>query len=374
MSARAKIGGAIVLAGALHACSSASQPSDNGGFQITLSGEDLAGTGYDFAANALANGDPPAFVDGWEVRFDHVLVTVDKLRIAEDPDRDPSNPSFVGDVVASADGPWAVDATIGGPIPGKSGSADERAVELVTFPRLANGDRFDPTKRYAFSYDIVAASASAKPVNLDAAGLALYEQAKARGWAMVYAGTATFKGGTPPAGSVFSTLPSQVSFTLGFANPSSFLNCANTDLAQLPNGEFPRGIQASAGKVTTAQITIHTDHAFWSKLNVEGTELHFDAVAARARRGGPDAIGSTVTLDDLVGADVTGFRTSADERLGRRSLVPDYSAPEGTLAFDANGATFASVNSYASFMAYAAASGGHLNADGQCVVRNNFTP
>jgi hypothetical protein len=73
---------------------------------------------------------------------------------------------------------------------------------------------------------------------------------------------------------------------------------------------------------------MHTDHLFWSKLNVEGTELHFDPIAAQAQ---PPAV---VTTDDLVGVDITAFRTRNGEPLLARSFSADYAAPAGTLWFD----------------------------------------
>jgi len=345
------------------------------GFQFTVSGEDLAINGYDFGADPKANGDPPAFVDGWEVKFEHVIVTVDKIRLNADPDKDPANPDMQGPVVASVDGPWAVDVSIGGDVLGKSGSPDEKTVTIATIDAKSDGTAFDPAQRYAFNYDVVSATASAKLVNLDAAGKALYETAKTNGWSMIYQGTATYKGAAPAVGSVFEKIPKEVKFTLGMKNPSSYINCQNTDLQEIAAGEFPRGLQASADKVTVAQITIHTDHSFWSKLNVEGTELHFDPIAARASTYGTvGAASGTVTLDDLVNVDVTGFKTKNDEVLPARSVVSDYTAPAGQLAFDSNGTSFTKANSYAAYLQYSASSGGHLNADGPCKVKNNYTP
>ena len=102
-----------------------------GGFWVTVSGEDLASVGYDWTSSSLADGDPPGFVDGWAVTFEHVIVTVDKIRVNADPDKDEGNPQDVGAVVASADGPFAVDATIGGSVVGKSGSPDEKTVPIA---------------------------------------------------------------------------------------------------------------------------------------------------------------------------------------------------------------------------------------------------
>ena len=356
--------------------SSSGGPEAKGGFVVTVSGEDLAVNGYDWTKDSLAEGDPPAFVDGWAIKFDHVIVTVDKIRVNADPDKDEANPKNVGPVVASVDGPFAVDVAIGGDVVGKSGSPDEKTVAIATLEKQSSGAAFDPATRYAFSYDLVSAAANAKLVNLDAAGKALYEEAKAKGWSTIYSGTATYKG--PPvdddAGvNVFAKIPKEVKFKLGFKNPATYANCRNTDL-QKAGDEFPRGVQATANKTTTVQITIHTDHAFWDKLNVEGTPLHFDAIAASSSTYGTPATPGVVTIEDLAAVDVTGFKTKAGEPLPWRSLVKDYSAPAGQMKFDANGTSFSKANSFAAFLAYSAASGGHLNADGECEITNNFTP
>ena len=160
-----------------------------GGFWVTVSGEDLALLGYEWSNSAEAGGDPPAFVDGWSLRFDHVIITVDRLRINAEPDRDDANPLDVGSLVASAQGPWAVDVSIGGDVTGKSGSPDERTVPIAAFSAQSNGRPFDPASRYGFSYDLVSAADDAMLVNLDAEGLALYEQGKQQGWSMIFSGT-----------------------------------------------------------------------------------------------------------------------------------------------------------------------------------------
>jgi hypothetical protein len=352
-----------------------SPPADPGpgAFWVTVSGEDLALLGYDWSESSRADGDPPAFVDGWALSFDHVIVTIDKLRINADPDKDEGNPIDLGATVAAADGPWAVDVSIGGNVTGKSGSPDERTVPIAAFASQSNGDAFDPAARYAFSYDFAVASASAQLVNLDAEGLALYEEGQQKGWSMIVAGTARYQGPAPAVDSVFAKIPTEVQFKLGLANPSSYVNCRNTDL-QAVGDEFPRGVQASANQSTTVQITLHTDHVFWDMLNVEGTPLHFDPIAANASTyGDPSALGS-VTIEDLVNVDVTGFTTRAGEPLPWRSLVSDYTAPAGQMAYDPNGASFTVANSLAAYLGYSAASGGHMNADGECEVQNHFAP
>jgi hypothetical protein len=344
-----------------------------GAFWVTVSGEDRALLGYDWAEGSLAGGDPPAFVDGWALSFDHVIVTIDKLRINADPDRDEGNPVDLGVTVAAADGPWAVDVTIGGNLAGKSGSPDERTVAIAAFASQSNGEGFDPAARYAFSYDFAAASARAQFVNLDAEGRALYEEGQQKGWSMILAGSARYQGPAPAADSVFAKIPTEVRFKLGLANPSSYVNCRNTDL-QAVGEEFPRGIQANADESTTVQITLHTDHVFWDTLNVEGTPLHFDAIAANASTYGEPSAPGSVAIEDLVNVDVSGFTTKAAEPLPWRSLVSDYTAPAGQMTYDPNGASFTVANSLAAYLGYSAASGGHMNADGECEVQNDFAP
>jgi len=340
-----------------------------GGFWVTVSGEDLALLGYDFGAGALADGDPPAFVDGWALRFEHVIVTVGGLRLQRDPDRDAANPLDLGPVLASAPGPWAVDVAIGGDVTGKSGSPDERTVPIAAFS--GQGGAFDAAERYAFSYDLTRASADARRVNLDAEGEALYEEAITRGWSMILTGSALYQGPAPEAGSVFDAMPRELDFSLGLVNPSSYVNCRNTDL-QASDGEFPRGVQSNPNQTTTVQLTLHTDHTFWDTLNVEGTPLHFDPIAAQASSFGTPATPGEVTIDDLTNVDVSAFTARDGRALPWRSLVPDYGAPAGQMSYDANGTQFALPNSLASYLAYSAASGGHMNADGECEVQNDF--
>jgi hypothetical protein len=342
-----------------------------GGFLVTVSGESIAKTGFGWTSASLAEGDPPAFIDGWELRYEHILVTLGSVKLSADPDKDEGNPATVGPVVASAAGPWAIDLVKGGNVTGKSGEPDERTVAIAAFAKQDDGKSFDAATRYAFSYDTVAPGPTTKVVNLDEAAKVLLAEAKAKGYAMMFTGVATYKGPEAAAGSAFAGLTKVVNFKLGFKNPSTYANCRNTDL-QAVGDEFPRGVQASASQATTVQVTMHTDHAFWNKLNVEGSPLHFDAIAAQASTFGMPDMPGTVTTEDLAAADVTGFKTKSGVVLPWRSLVSDFTAPAGQLKYDANGTSFSKANSFAEFIAYSAASGGHMNADGECEIKNNF--
>lgn len=361
---------ALLCFTALAACggddddSSGAQGSTHG-FDVIASGEDLVTVGYGFTAGT-SKAEDPAFVDGWSVEFTHLIVTYSNIRLNDNPDKSADDPSQMDGVVAHAEGPFAVDLRKAGDATGKSG---EDAVKLTTIAKRDDGGAFATDTRYALSYDIVAASDSATQVNLDAEGKTLYTEAVAKGYSVVFAGVATYKGPAPEAGTVFAKMPKKVNFTFAMKSPTSYLNCQNTDLQ--PNGdEFPRGVQVLPNANAVVQLTYHTDHGFWDELNVEGTPLHFDPFAANASSYGTPDMDGTVTLDDLDAVDFTALKTKDGEPLPARSLVSDYTAPAGSLSYNPNGTTIAG-NSFAKYFTYSAASGGHLNADGECLVKRN---
>ena len=334
-----------------------------GKFQVTASGEDLVVVGFPFVQGTSKSGDP-SFVDGWEVTFEHVIVTFGAVTLNETPDLDPDDKSKLGKVVQTVSGPWAVDLTKG-TISGKSG-------EQVT-PLVNLDGPFVASQRYALSYDVVSATTQARNVNLDAEALTLYQKAIEGGWSVVFVGRASFKGPPPNPGTVFEKIPREVSFSIGMKNPTSAINCENPDLGKSALGEdFARGVQILGSGTSFIQLTVHLDHAFWDRLNEEGAPVHFDQIAAvSSTYGAPGAPAGVVTADDLEALDHTGFVTKAKEPLPTRSLVPDYTAPGGTLSFDANGSKFPK-NSYGAYLRYSQAAGYHLGADGECLIKRNF--
>jgi hypothetical protein len=340
-----------------------------GGVLISISGEAEAAEGYPWSSAGKAAEN--TFVDGWAVTYEHLITTVGNITINADPDTESSKPERVGAVVAKVPGLFAVDLTLGGSLAGKSGEPADRAIAIAAVSKAQAN--LDPTARYAFSYDTLVASGSAQVVNLDTAGKLLYAEAVASGDSMIVTGTAVYRGPTAAAGSVFAKMPARVKFKFSLKNPSTYANCANDDLAQV-GGEYPRGIQTKAAASITAQISWHTDHMFWDRLNVEGTPLHFDAIAAQASTYGDATSEGIVSSNDLVSIDVTGFKTKSGDALPWRSLVADYAAPAGQMRFDLNGTSLTPVNSYRGYLAYSAASGGHLNRAGECAIRYNFTP
>lgn len=351
-------GGGAGTGGATTQPSGATDPGP-GAFWITASGEDLALSGYPFTNGTSKSGDP-AFVEGWALSYSHLIITVGDLELFENPEKNAGDPKDVGAEVAHDHAAYAVDLHLGGTVTDK-GSGQPGAVPIAAFAKKEDGTAFDPASRYAFSYAVKKASAEAKLVNLDEEGKTLYQEAITRGWSTIVVGTATYKGPEPEAGSAFAKLPKVVKFKLGLTIPAKYVNCANPDFTPV-GGEFPRGVQLLPNKSSVVQITYHTDHMFWDALNVEGTPLHFDPIAASANEAGE------VTIDDLAKQDFLAFTLNdGTTPLPARSNVDDYPAPKGQLAFSGGGESFTK-NSYAAFFEYSAIAGGHLNADGECAV------
>ncbi|HEU4538365.1 MAG TPA: hypothetical protein VFS00_29800, partial [Polyangiaceae bacterium] len=336
----------------------AGQPGPSGSFALSISGEDLALEGYPFEPGSAASaGDPPAFVDGWAITFEHFLITVGNVRLNRGPDADAADPTRLGDEVARDLGPWVVDVANRGAAVDK-GSGQPGAWPLTTI----TGD-FDPSERYAFSYDTLAASAAATRVGFKEGSEALYQQAVQRGWAMVFQGTATFVGapGAPPP-PPFDAFSKPVAFTIGLANPIGYVNCENPDLSS--GDGAARGVQTLPNQAAAVQITIHTDHLFWNTLDVEGTPLHFDHLASQARfdAANPAAPGE-LTSDDLAGVLLnTMYVRGTTTTLPSRTYVDDYTPTQGTFVPNPGGTGITTLLDY---LAYSQASGGHLNADGE---------
>ncbi len=380
--------GTCLLAASLLAGSACHHKSDdkgstsNGGgtIQFTASGEVLALGGYDFPP---ATADDPAFVDGWEVKFSKVLVTVDHIALSENPDLSPGDQSQTGKKVAQVDGPWAIDLHKGGPLSGKGGS-DEQAYPIATLSNqnLNGGAAFDPTQRYAFGFDIVAADAAAKKLQIDEND-ADYAEMVQKGWAVLYVGTATWKGNACTSSDNsfdFTALPKVVNFRIGFKSPTTYSNCLNPDndpAKGLGDEEHQRGIQVKSNATTIAQLTVHTDHPFWESF-VHDSPAHFDQLAALAKA---DADGNyTVTIDDAVGVDYTAFKFG-NQNLPWRSCVDGYTPPNNnaqmgfdslTIPHNPSGDPATSMRDYADYLLYNQSTQGHLNSDGLCFVKRNY--
>ena len=350
-----------------------------GGILFTASGESLALTGYPFPP---ASADDPQFYDGWDVKFDRLLVTIDKIVLSTNPDKDSGDQSKTDAVVARVEGPWAVDLHHDGPgnINGKS--PGERAVPIAALTRQSNGSAFatDGT-RYAFGYDTVAATERALNVNLDTAARADYDDMVQNGCVVLYVGTATFRGdATCNAG--HQGWPAAVNFRLCFKSPVTYINCQNPDNtgAPFPSEESQRGIAFDPGAAVIAQVTLHTDHPFWDSV-LHGSPPHFDAFAARAV--GDDGGMPAVTLEHAKGIDYTAYKDALGNAVLWRycSEPPTDAHPKftGPMSFDPQSVPHAigddpksGLRDYYDFATYNQSTQGHLNADGLCFVRRNY--
>jgi hypothetical protein len=404
-------------------------PKEPGGAGITFaaSGEVLALTGYDFPP---AQPGDPAFVDGWEVRFSRLLVTVDKIKLSTNPDQVPTDQSKTGGVVAEVDGPWAIDLSHSDPsyLPGKGGPGEEAVPIAALSAQNKNGGASFATDgtRYAFGFDTIAATSSAQNVNIDQAGLDDYAEMIQNQCVVFYVGTATFKGDKtdpncyPPQNQGW---PDVVTFRLCFKSPTTYSNCQNPDndpAQPFPNEEHQRGIAFLGNRSVVGQVTIHTDHPFWDSV-LHDSPAHFDQFAARvitasgAGQGGQgdagagqgdggmaaDASSSDASLSDASvtpagdggvplatleltkGVDYTQYTDALGNALKWRYCVapPTDVHPQltGVMRFDAQNLPHASggnpatgLRDYYDFSTYNQSTQGHLNSDGLCFVGRNY--
>jgi hypothetical protein len=364
------------------ACSSDDKSVASGGIVFVASGEALALTGYAFPP---ANPGDPAFVDGWEVKFTRLLTTIDKITLSDNPDKVAGDESQVGSVVAEVDGPFAVDLSHSDPsyLPGKGGPG-EQAVPIAS---LKGGQFKTDGTRYALGFDLVNASASAKNVNIDSAGMADYQTMIAQPCTVLYVGTATFKGDkSNPAcyPADYEKWPDVVNFRLCFKSATSYVNCQNPDndpAAPLGAEEHQRGIAFKANASVIGQITIHTDHPFWDSV-LHDSPAHFDQFAARVV-GQPSP--ASVTLEMTSGVDYTAYTDALGNKLDWRYCVepPTDVHPKltGPMAFDPQTVPHAIGNNpatglrdYYDFATYNQSTQGHLNSDGLCFVKRVYNP
>jgi len=359
--------------------------AQGGSILFDISGEVLALGGYAFPP---VNAGDAAFVDGWEVHFTEFIVTVDKIKISQNPDMNSGDESQTGPLVAEVDGPWAVDLHKGGPLPGKGG-AGEQAVQLTTLDNQNKngGAPFAADTRYAFGFDIVPASANAMNVNLDAQGMADYMMMQQKGYNVLYVGTATWKGDTgqsicttgKPADAEFKNFPTTVNFKLGFKSPTTYVNCQNPDndpAKPLGTEEHQRGIVVKSNQQAIAQLTVHSDHPFWESFTHD-SPAHFDMIAARytGSMGTPNAV-----LEDVVGVDPTAITDKQGNAVPWRGCVSGYTPPTmGQMSFDPltipvvpNGDPTKDIRDLYDYMTYNQSTQGHLNSDGLCFVQRHY--
>lgn len=379
--------GISILAFTLNACGddtgsslgAGGQPNASGAIKVQIGGEELATDGILFP-----QGSEVTIADGWEIELQHVLVTVANVTLAENPDRSPSDQSQTGRVVAREAGPWAVDLHKEGAAVAAGGEGT--AVPLFVFSgQNAKGNApFDPTQRYAFGYDIVAASGSATRVNFedDQDAGAAYEEMIEKGYSVLYVGTATFKGKACERGDEsydFERIPVVVPFRLGFATPSSMLNCQNQENEgeAFQGEEYQRGIPIYSNRASVAQITLHVDHPFYSDIHHEPA-LYFDQFAARLV--GNDDEQRVLSMDDVVGVDPMAFTDASGTPLPWRvcdgAALPasaQRAFDVGSVPFDPSSTPSEALRDYRDYVHYVQSTQGHLNGgEGLCFVKRNY--
>jgi hypothetical protein len=359
-------------------------PCDPGpnGITFSASGEVLALGGYRFPP---ASPDDVAFVDGWDITYDRVLTTFDKVTLSDNPDKSPTDQSQTGGVVAEVDGPFAVDLHKGGSLPGKGGG-DEQSVPVAAINGLnkqAGNPALDPTVRYAFGFDIIGATANAKNINLDAAALTDYQEMIAKGYTTMLVGTAVWKGGASCTSTIgtydFTKIPTTIKFRFGLTAPTSYINAQNPDndpAAPFANEEHQRGVQTTQNAVTVAQVTFHLDHLFWESF-VHDSPAHFDQYAATkaGATGTP-----TVTMEDVKGRAFTPFVDALQQQLPWRSCLATYTPPAtGAMKFDTlsvpvnpSGDPHTVMRDFFDYVLYNHSTFGHLNSDGLSFIQRNY--
>jgi hypothetical protein len=350
---------------------------DTGGLAVTISGEDAASEGFLFPT-----GSEVTFADGWELTFRHVLVTIGAITLSENPDKSPVDQSQTDGPVARADGPFAVDLTAPGDAPGAGGEGE--ALTLTTLPsqNLRDGRPFELDRRYAFGFSILDATREARRIGFEPGSAAdqAYERMIEQGHAVLYVGTAEFKGLSCETGDddyPFDTLPRTVPFELGFATPTSYENCQNqeNDGEAFDGEEYQRGVALLPDRAAVAQITLHLEHPFFSDAQHDSA-VRFDPMGARSGATGA----ATLTLDDLVGVDPAGLTDRNGVALPPRvcdgsTLPPGRVASVGVGSVPVNpaGDPARELRDFRDFVAYVQSTQAHLNGgEGLCSVRRNY--
>ncbi len=345
-----------------------------GSVQVQISGEDAALDGFLFPT-----GSEVTIVDGWELHFDHVLVTVGRVWLSEDPNRNPGDQSDIGADVAEAVGPWVIDLTQPGDVPAAGGEG--QAIHIADITQTLDGGPLSGGATYAFSFSLVPADANATAVNLNESGAAAYEDAVANGYAVYYVGTATFKGDTCTVSDDtydFTAIPATIPFQLGFDTPTNYLNCQNQENQGDPyqGEEYPRGIAIKESSAALGQITIHLEHPVYSDVQHE-PPVFFDAMGAQLV-GEPAE--TPLTMELLEGVDVTAITDASGADLPWRSCdgsdipaSPTRAYETGTIPVGPDLDPESGFRDYRDFVRYVQSTQGHLNGgEGLCYIDRQY--
>ena len=379
-------------------------PGDPGAnaIYVTISGESNAIIGYPFPPDNFETD--TYMVDGWEFHVDEYIVVVDHVVLWSNPNANLTDQGDLANMtqVAHLDGPFVVDLHKGGRIIGQGGSPEEATPLGVIGNQNDNGNApFDPTTTYGFGFSTVQATYDAYNVNLDEGEAADFALMVQNGYSVFYSGTARWNGGASPYGCTqtstdvdggydFTKLPATMSFKLGFATPTNYVNCQNMSLQAVPNpGEdYPRGIQTSPSQSAIAQVTVHMDHPFWESF-AENSPVHWDDIAAQYV-GQPSP---TATIEDMKGVPFYAFTDSTGAPLPWRSCSGTYYTPPGngqmffstlsvpvnpqgtctgTVGQDYTKANCPAIRDYYDYIRYSQSTQGHLNSQGLCFIDRQY--
>jgi hypothetical protein len=320
-----------------------------------------------------------AFVDGWEVNFEQVLVTVDNVTLAENPDKNANDQSQTGVIVAQVSGPWAVNLAAPGPLDSKENNGKSWPLFRLTNQNMKSGSpAFSSSEKYAFSFDFAKAVFGATNVNLDAASMEAYKKMAATGQTLWLKGTAAFKGvncRSSVASYDFTRVPKSVQFAFGLTIPTSYKNCVNPELQPMQS----KGIQIQSAAETVTQITAHLDHVFWEALE-EDAALRFDSIAAKGSVASGVAASGNVNETVFRGVDFQNMKDAQNTALPWRTCGPilPNERTTGTVSYrpvntpvNAAGGKLGLKDWY-DYVQYNTSTFGHLNNDGLCFPARKF--
>jgi hypothetical protein len=425
-----------------HALKTFAPPGDTGPdtFVFSISGEVNAISGYPYPPY-----DPSQtwMVDGWNWKIEKYIVVVDHITLWTNPNESASDQSQHGPQVAQVNGPFVVDLHKGGPLDGKGGGGEQAiAIASLANQNSNGGAAFDASQTYGFGFSTVQApgDGSAINVNLTADEQADYQYMVKGGYSVYYYGTATWagnqsgqagfgvcstdpnadytsgqqtcasassasgedggadggsddagsSGGTCPSNYNFAQLPQTMTFQLGFATPTNYVNCVNYSVSEQV-GMDVRGVQTSPSEVTIEQLTVHMDHPFWESFE-EDTPVHWDQIAAQYI-GQNDVVAHT---EDFKGVPFNPFKDKNGAVMpwhfcesssnytppgnGAMSFstlnVPQdptgQSPCTGTIGEDFSKDNCPDIRDYYDFIRYTQSTQGHLNSQGLCYIDRQY--
>jgi hypothetical protein len=345
---------------ALSTASDAGGSANSGSIQVTISGENLAASGFEFPPTA---GQTATFVDGWSVRLEHLYVAIGEITVSAEPNKSPADQSVVGAKVASLKGSFVVDLHRAGPVQGKAPGDTAWPLGTIENQNLLGAKPFDRSQTYAFGFSSFAPTAASIRVGLEPSDEETVQEMGSQGYTVVMSGTASFKG-TTCSPTAEQSLPTEVYFRFGFRTPTDYVNCENPDLGSQTEGT-PRGLAFRENTAIVAQVTMHADHPFWSAIE-EDAPLRFDpfAYVAKAKNKGTKA--APLTVEDLALVSFNPVRVGSTALLSRSCAPAASQGAAGALNLDPKGRNVADL---AGFISLLQSAQGHLNADGLCAVR-----